>query len=271
MKADKIFLSDEESQNAEDNTQRLADIMDIFYSVIRVAALTPKSLNEPGPGEKLAIGIFGMFLKTILADLRSVHVLVSIGYPLSAATVASSLWEKSVMGRFILKSPGQRIQTYFEHPSKKKLPWDMKSMLLELIVENDPATKAKAVDLYYVQFTYLCSLKHPQAETISKASELHFDQSRSMELIPGKPSDSRGLNFLILAQALYSTLEYMNFAVPMFCKSDLVNVCTHLSGKLGRLCFADNLTLQVPPEFQLRPGDVSPEAWEHLRNFWSSK
>ena len=144
-------------------------------------------------------------------------------------------------------------------------------MLQELIVENDPATKAKAVDLYYVQYTYLCSLKHPQAETISKASELHFDQSRSMELIPGRPSDSRGLNFLILAQVLYSTLEYMNFAVPMFCNSDLVNVCTHLSGKLGSLCFADNLTLQVPPEFQLRQGDVSPEAWEHLRNFWSTR
>src|SRR6266571_2634853 len=147
----------------------------------------------------------------------------------------------------------------------------MKAMLQELIVENDRATKAKAVDLYYVQYTYLCSLKHPQAETISKASELHFDQLRTMELIPGKPSDSKGLNFLILSQVLYSTLEFMNFAVPMFCNSDLVNACHHLSGKLGKLCFVDNLTLQVPPEFQLREGDVSPEAWEHLRNVWSTR
>jgi len=147
----------------------------------------------------------------------------------------------------------------------------MRAMLQELIVENDPATKAKAVDLYYVQYTYLCSLKHPQAETISQASELHFDQSRTMELIPGQPSDSKGLNFLILAQVLYSTLEYMNFAVPKFCNSELVNACTHLSAKLGRLCFVDNLTLQVPSQLQLRPGDVSREAWEHLRNFWSTK
>ncbi len=71
MKADKVFLSDEESQNAEDNSQRLADIMDIFYSVIRLSALTPKALKDSD--DRLAIGIFGMFLKTILADLRSVH------------------------------------------------------------------------------------------------------------------------------------------------------------------------------------------------------
>ena len=271
MKTDKNFLSDEESQNAEDNARHLADIVDVFYSVVRVAALTPKALKESSKNDRLALGIFGMFLKTILADLRSVHVLVSIGYPLSAATVASSLWEKSVMGRFILKSPIGRTQTYFEHPSKKKLPWDMKAMLQELIEENDSAAKAKAVDLYYVQYTHLCSLKHPQAETISKASELHFDQSRTMELVPGSPSDSKGLNFLILAQVLYSTLEYMNFSVPKFCNSDLVNTCAHLSAKLARLCFVDNLTLQVPPEFQLRPSDISADAWEHLSNFWRAK
>jgi hypothetical protein len=79
MNADKIFLSDEEIQNAEDNAQRLAEIMDIFYSVVRVAALTPKALNDSS--DRLAIGIFGMFLKTILADLRSVHILISVGYP----------------------------------------------------------------------------------------------------------------------------------------------------------------------------------------------
>jgi hypothetical protein len=271
MNSDKIFLSDEESQNAQENAQHLADIMDIFYSVIRVAALTPKALKEIAENEKLALGIFGMFLKTILADLRSAHVLISIGYPLSAATTASSLWEKSVMGRFILKSPTERVQAYFEHPSKKKLPWDMKTMLQELIVENDPATKAKAVDLYYVQYTYLCSLKHPQAETISEASRLHFDQTRTMELIPGRPNDSKGLNFLILAQMLYSTLEFMNFVVPIFCNSELVNACTHLSAKLGKICFVDNLTLQIPYQLQLKPGDISPEAFEHLRNFWSTK
>ena len=114
MNSDKIFLSDEESQNAQENAQHLADIMDIFYSIVRVAALTPKALKETAQNERLAIGIFGMFLKTILADLRSVHVLISI-------------------------------------------------------------------------------------------------------------------------------------------------------------CFVDNLTLQVPSQLQLRPGDVSREAWEHLRNFWSTK
>ena len=69
------------------------------------------------------------------------------------------------MGRFILKSPDDRIKIYFNHPSKKKLPWDMMAMLQEIVIEKDPATKAKAVNLYYVQYTYLCSLKHPQAET----------------------------------------------------------------------------------------------------------
>ena len=194
MKTDRTFLSDEENKNAEDNAQRLAEIIDIFYSIVRLAALTPKALKESD--DRLAIGIFGMFLKTILADLRSVHILISVGYPFSAATVASSLWEKSVMGRFILKSPTNRIQAYLEHPTKKRLPWNMKTILQELVVENDPTTKAKAVDLYYVQYTYLCSLKHPQAETISKASDFHFDESRTMELIPGKPHDSRGVNFL---------------------------------------------------------------------------
>src|SRR5689334_21122172 len=136
MNTDRILLSDEEIQNAENNSQLLAEISEIFHAVIRVAASTPNALKEPADdGGKLAIGVFGMFLKTILADLRSVHVLISVGYPLSAATVASSLWEKSVMGRFILKSPTERIEAYFKHPSKKKLPWDMKAMLQELIVE----------------------------------------------------------------------------------------------------------------------------------------
>ena len=170
-----------------------------------------------------------------------------------------------------MKSPAARIQMYFDHPTKKKLPWDMKSMLQEIIVENDPAAKAKAVDLYYVQYTYLCSLKHPQAETISKASDFHFDESRPMELLPGKPSDSRGISFLILAQSLYSTLEFMNFTFPIFCRTELVNGCLHLSGKLGRLCFDDNLTLQIPAELQLRQEDVTPEAWQYLRDFWRTK
>jgi hypothetical protein len=269
MKTEKMFLSDEERQNADDNAQQLGDIMDVFYSVVRVTALTPKALNESD--DKMAIGIFGMFLKTILADLRSVHILISVGYPFSAATVASSLWEKSVMGRFILKSPAARIQTYFNHPTKKKLPWEMKSMLKEIVVENDASTKAKAVDLYYAQYTYLCSLKHPQAETISKASEFHFEEARPMELLPGKPGDSRGINFLIMAQSLYSMLEFMNFTFPIFCKTELVNGCLHLSGRLARLCFDDNPTLQIPAEIQLRHNDVTPEAWQHLSDFWRTK
>lgn len=116
MKRKKVFLTGEELANAKTTASVLHELMDIFYSIVRLSALADRGQLPSVSQEELRM--FNLFLKNILSDLRSIQVLVSIGYPASAATIASSLWEKSIMGRYLLKEPTKRIKQYAAHGSK---------------------------------------------------------------------------------------------------------------------------------------------------------
>lgn len=258
------FFSDDELASAQTNAQALPELTEVSQGVIALAAKVPPAIR-PGV-EQLALGAFAMFLKTILTDLRAVQVLIGVGYPFSAATVASSLWEKSLLGRFILRDPAARLEKYLEHPSKKTLPWKIRRMLAELVEEPDPALNARAVEVCHLQYTLLCSLKHPQAGTLATSSHAHLDVERPMELHPASAEKMKGVNQLILTQALYSTLEFLAATLPVFCQGGLVEEARQLTDRLGEYCLSERGTPHIPEELHLPPTDFSLDAYHALVN-----
>lgn len=132
--------------------------------------------------------MLAMLLKAVLVDLRAVELLSTAGYSTAAATVASSLYEKSVIGRYIMLSPQDRAAVYMRHTTKRSLPWRVRDMIEQLVrgidLEAAPAVEAEAE---YLQYILLCSLKHPQASTILFAAEAHGGPDTLTRSFPARP------------------------------------------------------------------------------------
>lgn len=268
MKRKKVFLTGEELVNAKTTAKVLPELMDIFYSIVRLSALTDRGQLPSVSQDELRM--FNLFLKNILSDLRSIQVLVSIGYPASAATIASSLWEKSIMGRYLLKEPEKRIKRYLAHGTKKSLLWSMKNMVEDIAVETKDLSSKQAAEFCYMQYAFLCSLKHPQADTIDAVNSIHFNPKRPNELVPGEVKQTMGLMHLVMTQSLYSTLQYLNYTFPKYCCKELVDGTLYLSGQLGKYCFSEKGNQAIPEKLKIASSDLDPSVIDALNKFYGN-
>lgn len=112
----------------------------------------------------------------------------------SAGTILSSLWERNLTLEYIYSDFEIRKSVYQNHNKLKKSPWKIFQMVKEITdLQNHPTLSDNLkFNLYYIQYTYLCAIKHGSPHTFSylNRAENHsvtglkiFDESVDEDLI----------------------------------------------------------------------------------------
>lgn len=141
-------------------------------------------------------------------------------------------------------------------------------MALDVAVETQDASKKQTGEFSYMQYTFLCALKHPQADTIDAVNSIHFNPNRPTELVPGDVEQIKGLMHSVLVQSLYSTLEYLNYTFPKYCCKELVDGVLYLSGQLGKYCFSEKGNQVIPEKLKISSHDMDPSVIAALDKFY---
>lgn len=221
-----------------------------------------KSLTE----EKIkTMGTCGIYLSSIVELLYTTRDLMQKGFIESGGTVAATLWERTLTLRKILIDPQINSEIHVKHIKAKETPWRTWKMVEDVINDEhrkkpkkDKNTEAK---LFYLQYTFLCNIKHGNPFTISY---LNRPERSSVEaLFKIKPNDSYNdkdlktyIMLLVSDNALDALIDYTRLY-----RTTTINVDALRS-------FADQVRstvpLNVPKIFLTTPEEMGKEFWEHL-------
>lgn len=134
--------------------------------------------------------ISALFIKRALNDLRSVWNLLTLGYTTQAATVASSMWENSIVIE-VLNIDNKKLR---ELKSQKKdgIPWSCKKMSQIVAMHSSSDNQAAYESQWrfiYGQYQFLCGYKHPNFQTLTHdaGSTTHEDMEIGYYVVMALP------------------------------------------------------------------------------------
>ena len=227
--------------------------------------LNDMDVTEPDDLKIKSLGTCAIYLSSMVELLHSVKTLTDNGYVESAGTIAAALWERALTLRKILIDPKSNSQIHVDHTKAKKTPWGVWQMLDD-VIESENKKKLKGnkemeKKLFYMQYTFLSSIKHGNPYTISYLNRP--DKSSNTALYQVKPNDSeadKDLKFyikLLIADICLEALEdFTNIFRPTNRTAMAVRkFANELIGKIP---------LNVPTIFITDPKEMGQEFWDHL-------
>lgn len=237
-------------------------INSIHEKVIKGYSSTIKAVNKDA--DRLQLGVCLQILKSVYTHLLSLKLLLENCYLESAGAVATSLWEKSILLQYISIDPIQRVNIYVNHETIRKLPWNVKEMVKGIVdTEKVPRGKTMAdmVDLFYIQYSYLCCIKHGNPYTLSYINR-HIEDENFFEpkpLISNSDKDIAGFLFLVANNSLIETLN--SFAKNL-CSQEQYLHLKHLLIEITNATL--NINLELPQILKTSVADFRPEFWDYL-------
>jgi hypothetical protein len=152
-----------------------------------------------------------LFFKRVLNDLRSVWVLLQIGYTSQAASVAAALHENA-LATICLTISTANLESFLKSENGD-IPWSPMQMC-RMIVRSEghlPPSKdyKNGWRSLYAQYVWLCQSKHPTAESVvhdTTASQLDSGDYVVMALPNVRPPDIP-FKATVAVMALYRTLD----------------------------------------------------------------
>ena len=237
-------------------------IHEIYSVVITEYASTIRNVNKSS--DKLFLGTSLILLKSLHNHLTSLNVLFERCYIESSGAVATSLWEKSITLQYLLLDLTNRIPVYSKHGTFKRTPWAIKTMVTD-IVNHEPLPKGKkvedSIDLLYLQYSYLCAIKHGNPYTISylnrvQEGESFFEPTPSISI---EDKDIIGLLYLYSSTTVFDAIRDFSKA---FCSPEFHDRLKLLDRKITSA--VTKLNLKVPTIIMTSIKDFRAEFWDVL-------
>lgn len=214
--------------------------------------------------DKLHLGTCLILMKSLYNHLTSLELLIEKCYIESSGAIATSLWEKSITLQYLILDPKNRIELYSKHDTFKKTPWNIKTMVTD-IVKNEPLLKGKKIedniDLLYMQYSYLCAIKHGNPYTVMYLNRVQEGENffePSPRILP-IDKDILGLLYLFSVTTLFDALLAFS---KSFCFSETYENLKHIDGKIT--ANLSNIDLKVPTIIMTSVKDFRPEFWDLL-------
>jgi len=164
----------------------------------------------------------------------------------------------------LLLDLNNRIEFYSKHDTFKKTPWNIKTMVTD-IVKNEPLPEGKkienSIDLLYFQYSYLCTIKHGNSYTLTylnriQEGENYFEPSPRISPID---KDILGLLYLYSVRMLFEA--FRDFS-KSFCSSEIYANLKLIDRKIT--ANLSNIDLKVPTIIMTSAKDFRPEFWALL-------
>lgn len=217
-----------------------------------------------------AVGTCGLYLSSLVELLHTTKYLIDNGFIESAGATAAALWERALTLRKIMLDPDRNSQIHVEHEQVKRAPWGIFEMV-SAVVNNEPPTKnaSKEIEckMYYLQYTFLCSIKHGNPYTISHLNRP--DRSSIEALYKVKPNDSpedKDLKIYILGLCMDIALDAINDFSKVYRKN--TNSLKQIRGLMVHAL--KNVNLNVSKIFITSPEEMGADFWLYLENLHNS-
>lgn len=223
-----------------------------------------RPLSDDDPKFK-AMGSCGIYLSSLVELLHTTRDLIDKGFIESGGSVATSLWERALTLRKIMLDPIKNSQILVEHEKVKSTPWIIWNMVKE-VTDREVKDKSKreiTAKLFYMQYTFLCSIKHGNPYTVSYLNRP--DRSSERVLYKVKPNDSVDdidlkIHILLLSMdiALDAIIDYSR----IYRNQTEINGLAELRDFLTRV--SKSIPLEVPKIFISSPEEMGKDFWEFL-------
>jgi hypothetical protein len=238
-------------------------IFELREIIVKEFASSIKSVQKNS--DRLELGTSLLLLKSIFNHLISLECLLERCAIESSGSVATSLWEKSMMLQFLLYDTKTRIKVYAEHNTFKKLPWTIRDMVID-VVKRETLSKNRnaqdSIDLQYLQYSYLCAIKHGNPYTLSylnrlTAKEDFFEPKPHINI---EDKDILGWIYLNSITSLFDALrEFSKVFTTKEQHDKLIELDNEITFKYIR-----NIELKIPQIIMTSPKDFRKEFWDYL-------
>ena len=216
--------------------------------------------------DRLHLGTSLILLKSLYNHLTSLNLLFEKCYIESSGAVATSLWEKSITLQFLLLDLNNRIPVYSNHGTFKKTPWTIKTMVTD-IVKNEKLPEGKkiedSIDMLYLQYSYLCAIKHGNPYTITYLNRVHTDES-FFEPTPNISIEDKGIIGLLYLNSVTTVFDAIRDFSKAFCSVETYKRLKLVEKNMTSV--VKKLDLKVPTIIMTSVKDFRPEFWDVLED-----
>ncbi len=214
--------------------------------------------------DRLHLGNCLILLKSIYNHLTSLNFLFERCYIESSAAVATSLWEKSITLQYLLLDLNKRIPVYSTHGTFKKSPWKIKTMVTD-IVNNEKLPSGKkiedSIDMLYLQYSYLCAIKHGNPYTVTYLNRLQDGES-FFEPTPTISIEDKDIIGLLYSYSVTSLFDAIRDFSKVFCPEETYVKLKLIDKRITSV--VTTLDLKVPTVIISSIKDFRPEFWNVL-------
>src|SRR5690606_932067 len=220
----------------------------------------------PTEVDKLSLGTSGFYLNSIFELLHSLNILLSEGLIESAGSVATSLWERSITLQYFLTNHIEFANIISTHKKYKKTPWNIKEMVIGIVnsenhKERDPEIMK---DLLYIQYSYLCAIKHGNPYTLSYLNRLEKNTKSVIGLNPNFTEEDWDIkNYLQLISLTLAFESLLKFS-SVFCTNEKYSKLKIINLDITTTIVRD-IKLNVPQIITTTSEEFREEFWEYLK------
>lgn len=228
-----------------------------------------KSIKK-GEIDRLSLGTSGIYLNSIFELLFSLEILLDKGLIESAGAVGTSLWERSITLQYFLTDPIELTQMYTSHRKVKQTPWNIKQMVNGIIDSEKLSSHRNPEiekDLLYIQYTYLCAIKHGNPFTLSYLNRLEKNgkESNVIGLNPNFTEQDEDIKNWILLVSITTAFEGLLKFAQQFGNQDKINELLKMNRDLKKTIIYD-IDLKVPQIILASAEEFREEFWNYLED-----
>lgn len=204
------------------------------------------------------------FNNSIYELFNSTFLLLDGNYLESGGTILSSLWERNLTLEYIYLDFENRKSEYQNHNKLKKSPWKIFQMVKEItdLLNHPTLSDNLKFNLYYIQYTFLCAIKHGNPHTFSylNREENHsviglkiFDESVDKDLIA-----------YLKVQTLTIVFEFISNYYSFSKNDKKTKFINHIN--IDFTNFVKVLDLNLPRIINVDENEYDEETWNYLDN-----
>jgi len=220
--------------------------------------------------DRISLGTGGIYLNSILANLRGIEIVLEHGLIECGATIAASLWEKCITIIYILNNPIARSIEQSSHQGFKKTPWAIRQMVKDIVNNEElPSSRNKDIEeqLLYFQYSYLCAIKHGNPYTIAYLNRIKGENTKCFNLKPEIVEDDKGLVAWIFGISITSSVDALVAFSKIFCGLGRLKQLENFKDKIASKIMSEtnNRKFKFPTIIQIKSNDFTPEYLDYLK------
>lgn len=259
-----ITTKDLELLANEQNKELYSNMYDLVLNEYE-NALWHTAVKDMTEIKKNTLGTCGIYISSIIEHLHILRDLMVRGFIESAGAVATAAWERALTLRKIMIDPVINAQIITDHQKAKSTPWTIHEMVKDVIANerhlSNSAIRPFEVENFYLQYTFLSSIKHGNPYTISYLNRLGRNQDEKLFVLkPNESSEDEDLKIYIKMLAADNALDALYDYSKRFrtqCKS-IAELRKTLDGMIGQV------ELSVPTIFITTPEEMKQPYWDYL-------